>query len=319
MLGIVIPAYKRKDCLREALQSLCSQTFKRFFVVIIDDHSPEPLSEIAKEFQDKLHIIYEYAEVNGGPGAARQIGLNICYQKGFDLVMFLDSDDMLYPNAIARLTYEINHSMSDIVSSKIWYEGKNGGSGGTIDAQNKTFLHGKIFRTNYLKNNNITFPPIRTNEDLSFNLMAIEGTKKKSFLDETLYLFRYEKSSITRNTEERNLDVHSFDYIAAQYYAAKWLEENQKITYQIAINILVCYNYYEAGKCFGLQINSKLKEQLKYLVNLPLVQDILHNPKEIEQLAHHIRSFVVLDKSIYYFKQTFEDFLKEFIDENSNN
>ena len=122
MLGIVIPAYKRKDCLREALESLTVQTMKRFFVVVVDDHSPEPLESVIDEFSDRLNIKYIYAEKNGGPGAARQIGLEACYKAGFDLVMFMDSDDMLYPQAAARLTHEINHNSTDMISSGIWVE-----------------------------------------------------------------------------------------------------------------------------------------------------------------------------------------------------
>ena len=318
MLGIVIPAYKRKDCLRQALQSLCSQTYKKFFVIVVDDHSPEPLKDVVEDFDNRLHIIYRYAEENGGPGAARQIGLNVCYEKNFDLVMFLDSDDMLFPHAIARLTDEINHSMSDIVSSKIWCEGRNGG-GTDITADNKTFLHGKIFRVNYLKNNNIVFPPIRTNEDLSFNLMAIENTKKVRTIQEALYLFRYEKTSITRNLEEKNLDVHSFDYIASNYYAAKFLEAHSGITHQIAINTIACYNYYQSGVNFGLTPSKELKEQIRYLLALPLTQEVLHNPKEMAQLFQTVRGFSVIEKNIYYYKQTFYDWLKEFTDADSNN
>ena len=64
MLGIVIPAYKRKECLREALQSLVLQTYKKFFVIVVDDHSPEPLEPVAKEFEDTLHIKYIYLPEN---------------------------------------------------------------------------------------------------------------------------------------------------------------------------------------------------------------------------------------------------------------
>ena len=121
---------------------------------IRDSHSPEPLEDIVKEFEDKLHIKYVYAKENGGPGVARQIGLEICYKSNFDLVMFMDSDDVLCPQAIARLTYEINHSNADIVSSAVWAEDKCG-TGSLLSSTNKTWLHGKIYRINHLKNNDI--------------------------------------------------------------------------------------------------------------------------------------------------------------------
>ena len=80
MLGIVIPAYEREDCLRGALDSLITQMRKDFTVFVIDDHSPKPLEAVVNEYKDKLNIVYIYAEENGGPGAARQLGLNKCYE-----------------------------------------------------------------------------------------------------------------------------------------------------------------------------------------------------------------------------------------------
>lgn len=317
MLGIVIPAYKRKDCLRQALQSLCCQTYKKFFVIVIDDHSPEPLKDVVEEFDNRLHIIYRYAEENGGPGVARQIGLNLCYEKNFDLVMFLDSDDMLYPHAVARLTYEINHTMYDIVSSAIWSEEK-GGTGETIVADNKTWMHGKIYRTAYLKENNISFPSMRANEDLAFNLMAIENTNKKGVINEPLYLFRYESNSITRSSE-KPLSLFSFDYIEALYHAQIYLTSRVGVTEQMIVNILSSYNYYQAGVSLGVQLKEETKEYLRYLLHIPQVQSVIHSPRKISSCINIFNSFFVLDKKIYYFKQTLEDWLKEFAYEDSNN
>ena len=317
MLGIVIPAYKRKDCLRQALQSLCYQTYKKFFVIVVDDHSPEPLKDIVEEFDDRLHIIYRYAEENGGPGVARQIGLNLCYEKNFDLVMFLDSDDMLYPHAVARLTYEINHTKHDIISSAIWSEDKNG-TGDTIAEDNKTWLHGKIYRTAYLKNNNISFPSMRANEDLAFNLMAIENTKKKGVLNETLYLFRHEANSITRSSE-KSLSLLSFDYIDALYEAQTYLAPRVGVTNQMIINILSSYNYYQAGVALGVHLKEETKEHLRYLLRLPEIQDVIHSPSKLNNCLTIFRTFFVFEKQIYYFTQTLENWLKEFAYEDSNN
>ena len=317
MLGIVIPAYKRRDCLREALQSLCCQTYNRFFVIVVDDHSPDPLSDVVKEFEDRLHIIYKYADENGGPGAARQIGLNICYDKDFSEVMFLDSDDMLFPQAVARLTHEIRHTNADLVSSKIWTEDKNG-CGNYIEASNKTWLHGKIFRVSYLKKNNISFPKMRTNEDLAFNLMAIESTENGKIIDEALYLFRHENNSITRSVD-KPLSLFSYDYITAIYEASKFLQANGKFGTQMIVNSINTYNYYQAMLSFSIEPTEEIKEQTRYLINLPEVQDFLKSPSSMGQFCGRINNYFIHDKKIYYYKQTFEEWLKEFTDESSNN
>ena len=317
MLGIVIPVYKRKDCLREALESLTVQTMKRFYVIVVDDHSPEPLESVIDEFSDKLNIKYIYAEENGGPGAARQIGLEACYKAGFDLVMFMDSDDLLFPHSVSRLTYEINHSAANVVSSGIWVERKNE-PGYLIQGDNKTWMHGKIYRTQYLKDNNIVFPPIRTNEDLAFNLSALEATEDKAILEEVLYLFRDEKNSLTRSGENDSL-VNGADYINAIFYAAKYLKETIGLNDQMLINIMNCYNYYQNTIVFGGEIFEEVKERLRWLINLEELQKKLCKYSWMWERRRTIVQWVCFRDKIYYYPQTFKDWLEEYTNGNSNN
>lgn len=309
MLGIVIPAYKREDCLRQALQSLVGQTYKEFMVIVVDDHSPEPLLEVVKEFSDKLNIYYYYCEVNGGPGVARQIGLNTCYANECEYVMFLDSDDLLYPHAVQRLLQEISLTECDVISSQIWQETENG-TGAIIQSSNETWMHGKIYRTKYLQDNNISFPNMRTNEDMAFNLIALQGANKKGFLDEPLYLFRCEQNSITRSANA-SFSVVSVDYITSLYYTALFLREKLgEVTNQIIIDIFACYNYYQVGLCLGL-ITEEIKAQTSYLVNLPEFVAVTQDDAGLDKLTSVVNQFFVFRERIFYFKQTFKDWLEE--------
>ena len=317
MLGIVIPAYKRKDCLREALESLTVQTMKRFHVIVVDDHSPEPLEDVINEFSNRLNIKYIYAKENGGPGAARQIGLEACYKAGFDLVMFMDSDDLLYPHTVARLTHEMNHNATDMISSGIWIE-KKYEPGCPLPAENKTWLHGKIFRTQYLKDNNIYFPPIRTNEDVAFNLMVSEGTEKKAIIEEILYLFRDEKTSITR-CGENTASINGTDYISAIYYATRHLKERNSLTNQMFVNILNCYNFYQQALLFGAEITDSVREHLSWLICLNEFQEKINNPKWFRKYIKEIKPAIYYKNQIYYFEQTFKDWLEEYTNGTGNN
>ena len=242
MLSIVIPAYNRGELLREALKSLEIQTMKRFIVCVVDDCSTEDLHSIIKEFDDKLNIKYIRLQENRGPAKARQTGLDWCIENNIELVMFMDSDDMLMPNAVDRLTYEIQHTCSDIVSSKILAESSQGFTN-SIQEANATWLHGKIYRVNFLKNRGIIFPPMMTNEDLGFNILALGVTEKKRALDEVLYFWRDAAGSITRTGEVAN--KIAADYIRAVSWAAEQLRlrgEERKIPVTIYYAI---YNYYQ--------------------------------------------------------------------------
>ena len=316
MLGIVIPAYKRKDCLRKTLQSLVLQTKQSFYVVVVDDHSPEPLKDVVDEFKWKLHIKYIYAEQNGGPGVARQIGLNYCYEKNFDYVIFLDSDDLLYPQAVARLDYEAQLSKSDIVSSGFWIEGKETG-GRRVTEKNKTFVHGKIYNIDFLKRNDITFPDLRVNEDLCFNLKAFGLAQNIKYLDETLHLFCQEPSSITRNGENGyNL---SADHIESIYLATIFLVEKGEIPDWIIVNILNCYNHCQKTQILGNGLSKERKKHMSWLLNLDKIQFALKEREVCNRLVGLIEQMAFINGEFITFPQTFKDWLEEYIDGNSNN
>ena len=321
MLGIVIPAYKRQDCLREALDSLTLQTVKDFEVIVVDDHSPEPLEYCVNEYRNKLNITYFYAEKNGGPGAARQIGLNYCYEKNFTYVMFLDSDDLYFPHTVERLLYEIEKTGSDFVSAAIWQEvGPH--SGAKIESSNQTWLHGKIYRISYLQENEIVFPPIKTNEDVTFNLTVMECSSKKGYLDEPLYLFRLQKNSLTKQPNAP-MGMISSDYISSIYYVAKYMKERfGTIPEQILIDIYAIYNFYQVGKAFDL-ITPEVIEHTKYLIYLP---EFLSSLTDVESLGKYVgiaNQYAIHENKIFYFNQTFIDWLGEFgvefKNENSSN
>jgi glycosyltransferase involved in cell wall biosynthesis len=312
MLGIVIPAYNRSDCLREALNSLTCQTNKKFFVVVVDDCSTEDIQSVVNEFDNKLHTVYLRQEINQGPGAARQRGLDWVSKHNMDLIMFMDSDDLLFPNAVDRLTREINRGMRDVVSSGIYQEERLK-SGFNLPADNRTWLHGKIYRTKYLTNNNINFPNIRTNEDLAFNLKAILFTQKAAYIEENLYLFRDDSRSITRNKEEKNYKrIFSSDYILAIYDTVKFFQEkNMPLPEQIKVDTVGLYNAYQIGLYLYGDLDENIKAVMKYLVQMSEMQEIFNNPKLLKHYIGIPKQMAEYKGEIFWFKQTFKEWLEE--------
>jgi teichuronic acid biosynthesis glycosyltransferase TuaG len=88
MVSVIIPFFNRIDWLDEAIESVLQQSYKDFEIILINDGSKEDLSSILLKYKDK--IIYQIKE-NGGPGSARNLGIEIA--KG-DFIAFLDSDDI---------------------------------------------------------------------------------------------------------------------------------------------------------------------------------------------------------------------------------
>jgi succinoglycan biosynthesis protein ExoW len=97
--SVVIPYYQREPgILRRALASVFAQTHANFDVIVVDDESPYPiemeLDGINPGQLDRLIIV---KQPNGGPGAARNAGLDRVPADS-DYVAFLDSDDEWTPD-----------------------------------------------------------------------------------------------------------------------------------------------------------------------------------------------------------------------------
>jgi glycosyltransferase involved in cell wall biosynthesis len=85
-----MPTKGRADLVRRAVQSVCSQTFQGWELILLDDSPPSIKREIFDISRDDSRI--RFAERNGvGPDHARKIGVQI---SGGQYTTFLDSDDV---------------------------------------------------------------------------------------------------------------------------------------------------------------------------------------------------------------------------------
>ena len=107
--SVIIPVYNRPDEARELLESLCAQTCRDFEVVIVEDGSAIPCKEVAEAYADRLDIHY-YVKENGGPGRARNYGVE---RARGEYVLILDSDAVLPGGYIAAVEDELEREPAD--------------------------------------------------------------------------------------------------------------------------------------------------------------------------------------------------------------
>jgi glycosyltransferase involved in cell wall biosynthesis len=93
LASVVIPCYNHAHFLREAIQSALDQTYPCIEIIVVNDGSSDDPQRVVAEFPMVRYI----AQENRGLAAARNAGLAQC--RG-DLVVFLDADDRLLPDAI---------------------------------------------------------------------------------------------------------------------------------------------------------------------------------------------------------------------------
>lgn len=111
MVSIIIPCYNAARWLREAIDSCLAQTYRPVEVIVIDDGSTD----------DSLAIIHSYGEQiyheswpNRGGNHARNRGFAL--SQG-EYIQFLDADDYLLPDKIARQVKLLEETGADVVYS----------------------------------------------------------------------------------------------------------------------------------------------------------------------------------------------------------
>jgi glycosyltransferase involved in cell wall biosynthesis len=97
MISVIIPTYNRKDILPRAINSVLNQTFQDFEIIVIDDGSSDGTAALFEKDFKNNRIRFDRLSSNQGVHIARNRGIELA--RG-DLLVFLDSDDELFPNAL---------------------------------------------------------------------------------------------------------------------------------------------------------------------------------------------------------------------------
>src|SRR5688572_16056491 len=92
MFSVVIPAYNRAGLIERAIKSILLQSYTNVEIIVVDDGSTDNTKEVVSRF-NHANLKYIYQE-NRERGAARNNGVKNAHGA---YVVFLDSDDFLYP------------------------------------------------------------------------------------------------------------------------------------------------------------------------------------------------------------------------------
>ena len=107
--SVIIPVYNRPDEVDELLQSLTSQSFKNFEVIIVEDGSSVPCETVTQKYAEQLQISY-YSKPNSGPGQTRNYGAE---RASGDYLIILDSDCILPEDYFKEVEQELTASPAD--------------------------------------------------------------------------------------------------------------------------------------------------------------------------------------------------------------
>jgi glycosyltransferase involved in cell wall biosynthesis len=97
LVSIIVTSYNYESFIRDAINSALSQTYPDIEVIVVDDGSSDASPGIIKAYEGKIKYVLKE---NGGQASAFNAGFS--ESKG-QIILFLDSDDMLLGTAVASL------------------------------------------------------------------------------------------------------------------------------------------------------------------------------------------------------------------------
>ncbi len=115
LISVIIPTYNRGWIIEEAIESVLSQIFTDFELIVVDDGSTDNTPDILKSYPE-IKVI---RQKNRGVSAARNTGVKASKGK---FVAFLDSDDLWLPEKLQKQAsfFEENPSAKICQTEEIW-------------------------------------------------------------------------------------------------------------------------------------------------------------------------------------------------------
>ena len=225
-VSVVIPMYNVEKYIGELLDSILAQTFDNFEVIVVNDLSSDNSLAVAKSYIPKfqaseknISLRVESLEVNsGGASVPRNKGIELA---GGEYIFFVDSDDILPPDALERLYFPAKKNDVDILYFTKYYSfhGENLKTAKKIlnDDDKKItdvttvsdcltkFLQKRfisfpwryIFRREFILQNKIEFPLMTVGEDRFFIFVAMFFAKKVVSIPNNCYYYRIRPSSLS--------------------------------------------------------------------------------------------------------------------------
>lgn len=111
-VSVIIPTYNRANYVTEAVESVLTQTYKDFEIIVIDDGSTDNTKDVLLPYMDKIKYIWK---PNAGCASARNVGIQA--SKG-EFIAFLDSDDLFERKKLELQVKTIIKTRADFVYSK---------------------------------------------------------------------------------------------------------------------------------------------------------------------------------------------------------
>ena len=277
-ISVIVPVYKVEQFLHRCVDSILSQSFADFELILVDDGSPDNCGAICEDYRAKDSRIHVIHRENGGLSAARNTGIDhVMANSDAEWIAFVDSDDWVHPDYLRVLYDTAVQTRSDIsacgffrtegdafpseqdfsvqcLSADDYYCGQVHG-GVTAVAWNK------LYRKSLFKD--LRYPVGKLHEDEFTTYRAVYETGKVGVTPAVLYAYYQNPEGIMRS-QWNPRRMHVLEAFEQQIAFARE-KENDRFLRKIAERYF--YSTYEhlqqAQPEYRRQLRQKLRAALK--------------------------------------------------------
>lgn len=115
LISVIVPVYKVESYLSRCIDSILSQSFTDFELILVDDGSPDNCGKICDEYANKDNRIKVIHKKNGGLSSARNAGIDWAFENSNShWLTFIDSDDWIHPQYLELLLSGATSTNTDI-------------------------------------------------------------------------------------------------------------------------------------------------------------------------------------------------------------
>ena len=268
-LSVIIPVYNTEQYLHQCIDSVLSQSFSDFELILVDDGSTDRsgiMCDQYAEIDQRVRVIHKR---NGGLSDARNYGLK--YVTG-EFIAFLDSDDYVDTTLYEKMYNKAIKEKADYVECDfIWEYPDESRIDTGIRYTNKLemFTYARVVAWNklikseiVLENEDLRFPYGLKYEDVEFFYKLVPKVSKFAFVEEPLIHYIQREDSLVKVQTEKTLDlITSLNEVLDYYKEKDYYDEYKDVIEYTFARLTLCSSLKRMAKIENNELRKKCIKQ----------------------------------------------------------
>lgn len=317
MFSILVPVYNVEKYLDDCIKSILAQTHSDFEVILADDGSTDSSGQICDEWAKKDDRIKVYHKENSGPYDTRNFAFG---QSAGDIILFVDSDDLLSNNALEFVDKKFSEYDCDVVIydyvrftdepivekrgdyKDLYITDKKELFKKILSSEKYNSLCIKAIRRRFISSvTSCNAAYVRYGEDLLQTLEVIDKSPKVVFTNEVLYFYRENNDSLTRKP---NYEKNAKDSMIVGQVITNYVIKNEVYSSIEFEQYRGKYIYLTIDKVYALaRANISYKEKISYYKDIKATEYykgfLSDNNYDKKQLGNKLFLWYLFKKNMY--------------------